>query len=61
MKKLFAIATALVLFASTSGLVFAQGTTAASATPTAKKVMKHKTHKKKVKKTVTPVASPVSK
>jgi hypothetical protein len=60
MKKLFAIATALVLFASTSGLVFAQGTTT-SATPTAKKVMKHKTHKKKVKKTVTPVASPVSK
>jgi hypothetical protein len=60
MKKLFAIATALVLFASTSGLVFAQGTTAASATPTAKKVMKHKTHKK-VKKTVVPVSSPVSK
>ncbi len=59
MKKLFAIVTALVLFASTSGLVFAQGTTAA-ATPTVKKVMKKKTHKK-VKKTVAPVSSPVSK
>jgi hypothetical protein len=59
MKKLIAIATALVLFVSTSGLVFAQGSTTL-ATPTVKKVMKKKTHKK-VKPTVAPVASPVSK
>jgi hypothetical protein len=58
MKKLIAFTAALFLFASTSGLVFAQGTTT-SATPTVKKVMKHKTHKK-VKKTVKPAASPVS-
>jgi hypothetical protein len=60
MKKLFAIVTALVLFASTSGLVFAQSSTAPGATPTEKKVTKHKTHKK-VKKTVAPVTTPVSK
>ena len=60
MKKLIAITTALILFVSTSGLVFAQGTTASGATPTVKKVMKKKTHKK-VKKTVAAVASPVSK
>ncbi|HXL72557.1 MAG TPA: hypothetical protein VN963_02930 [bacterium] len=59
MKKLTAITAALFLFASTSGLVFAQGSTT-SATPTVKKVMKHKTHKK-VKKMVKPVSSPVSK
>jgi hypothetical protein len=59
MKKLIALTTALFLFASTSGLVFAQGSTT-SATPTVKKVMKKKTHKK-VKKTVAPVSSPVSK
>jgi hypothetical protein len=59
MKKLIAITTALVLFASTSGLVFAQGSTT-PATPTVKKVMKKKVHKP-VKKTIKPVASPVSK
>jgi hypothetical protein len=59
MKKLIAITAALVLFASTSGFVFAQGSTT-SATPTVKKVMKNKVHKS-VKKTVKPVSSPVSK
>jgi len=58
MKKLIALSAALFLFASTSGLVFAQGS--ASATPTVKKVMKKKTHKK-VKKTAAPISSPVSK
>ena len=64
MKKLIAITTVLVLFASTSGLVFAQGSTIPVATSTVKKVekkaMKKKGHKT-VKKTVTPVTSPVSK
>ena len=59
MKKLIAITAALVLFASTSGLVFAQGSTT-PATPTVKKVMKKKIHKT-AKKTVKPVSSPVSK
>lgn len=59
MKKLIALTAALFLFASTSGLVFAQGSTT-SATPAVKKVMKKKTHKK-MKKTVAPVSSPVSK
>jgi len=60
MKKLIALTAALVLFASTSGLVFAQGTSTASTTPTVKKVIKKKAHKP-MKKTVKPVASPVSK
>lgn len=59
MKKLIALTAALVLFASTSGLVFAQGSTT-PATPTVKKVMKKKVTKP-AKKTVKPVASPVSK
>jgi hypothetical protein len=60
MKKLFTIATALVLLVSTSGLVLAQGTAASATTPTVKKVVKVKKHKT-MKKTVKPVASPVAK
>ncbi len=60
MKKLFALVIALGLLVSTSGLVFAQGTTSAS-TPVAKKAMKVKKSHKTTKKTVKPVSSPVAK
>ncbi len=56
MKKLFAIASALFLLTSTSGLVFAQGSATPASTPTVKKVQKKKV--KKMKKAAAPVSTP---
>jgi hypothetical protein len=52
MKKLIAALMTVLFLGSTTGLVFAQTPTIAT-TPVAK-VMKHKKHKKSVKKTVAP-------